>query len=238
MKQCSISVVHWQQGRLVGFLALLLFVSVLFVSCSNPLANGKGASTPISGSSSTSTQVALTQLKWCGKPFIVFRDEHAQAQAQSTVTPTVTATSTPTTLTDWSQIAPNLGFTLYLPATLPGGSCLVSVSGTLHDPVFGGNGSFTIGYLLPNHSPMSLSEVPKGANSLSFQCSPSTTTGQVGSSTSKPTATATTGKQSPYQICTGVRSGTNIVFSAQGVTASLEKFFNALQPNVKWMPAS
>jgi hypothetical protein len=247
MKQWAAFVVCWRQEKLYVFFGLFL-LSVLFVSCSNPLATGSGGgTTPTIGSTSTSEAVALTQLKWCGKPFIVFRDEHAQGAATPTSgTATATATSssgtppasTPTTLTNWSQIGPNLGFTLYLPASLPAGSCLVSASGTLHDPVFGGNGSFTIGYLLPNHSPLSLSEVPKGASSLSFQCSPSTTTGQVGGSTSTPTPSATADKQAPYQICTGVKSSTNIVFSARGTTASLENFYNALQPNVNWVPAS
>jgi hypothetical protein len=248
LKQCGAFGEHGRQGKIYGCLGLLL-VSILFVSCSNPLASG-GGSPALTPGSTSAQDVTLSQLKWCGEPFIVFRDEHAQ-NAQGTATPasgtaTTTATSnsgtpstgTPTTLTNWSQIGPNLGFTLYLPTSLPSGSCLVSASGTLHDPVFGGNGSFTIGYLLPNHSPLSLSEVPKGANSLSFQCSPSTTTGQVGSSTSMPSPVATADKQSPYQICTGVKSSTNVVFSAQGTTASLEKFYNSLQPNVNWLPAS
>src|SRR5205085_5641700 len=74
----------------------------------------------------------------------------------------------PTTITEWSQVKPNLGFTVFLPVMLPRGSCLVSASGTLHDPIFGGN--FIIGYLLPSSSPLSLSEAPARSNSPQFQC--------------------------------------------------------------------
>jgi hypothetical protein len=209
-------------------------------------------------------------LHWCTKRLMIFRDEGAPVTvtpnlgtpiattvatatasvggtptATTTVGTTPTAATTPTvgagtstTITDWTQVQPYLGFTVYLPAMLPSNACLVSVSGTIHDPIFGG--SFTIGYLLPDHSSLSLAEAPLRTRSSEFQCSPSTS--------ATPQATHIPGKgtptllpsptQAPTQICSGARDTTNIYFSARGSTADLQKFFNALQPNVDWIPAS
>ncbi len=232
----------------------LLFSSLVLISCSSLFGVSGGSSTP---AIPAPAQVPLAKLKWCGKPFIVFRDEHATptvtataaatasagtptatatAGSSPTATPTLAATPTPTTLTDWSQIKSSLGFTVYLPAILPAGTCLVSASGTVHDPIFGG--SFTIGYLLPDHSPISLSEAPKTAASLAFQCSPTSSPGTpvAGAGQSTPAAHSSPGG-SGYQICTGVKGETNIVFSARGSTATLKQFYNALQPDVNWVPA-
>src|SRR5439155_22537751 len=120
-----------------------------------------------------------------------------------------TAIPSPTTLTDWSQIKPNLGFTVFLPATLPGNSCLVSASGTLNDPIFGGN--FIIGYLLPDNSPFSLSEAPVRTNSREFQCTSSKgEASQVPRSTNSGTPAPTTSPTSvPALLCTGVKDNTS-----------------------------
>jgi hypothetical protein len=162
-----------------------------------------------------------------------------KATAAPTTTGTATATATPRTLTDWSQVEPNLGFTVYLPATLPQNSCLVSALGTIHDPALGG--SFTIGYLLPDHSSVSLAEAPLGAQSTQFQCNV-TSNLSVPATDSKaaktPTSASPTPTQIPQQICSGAMDRTNIIFSARGSTESLQMFFNALQPNVNWIPAS
>lgn len=236
--------------RLSGYAVVgVLLASVLFSACSNPLSGGKTQS-----ATATPSSLALAKLKWCTQPFIVFRDEHpaaasgsvtptttatatATATATSSVTPGATATGTagPATLTDWSQVQPLLGFTVYLPPHLPNGSCLVSASGTVHDPIFGG--SFTIGYLLPNHTALSLSEAPQGSNSLSFECTQSSGSAQqtTHAVTTTPTASPTT---TPYEVCSGVKGTTNVVFSGQGSTSSLTKFYNQLQPNVAWVPAS
>jgi hypothetical protein len=240
----------------------LLLSSFFIVSCSNPLSGGSATPTRPTVQP-TPAQVALTKLPWCGKPLILFRDEHATptpvASATATTTPvsgtptatvvkggtpTVTPTSTPTpstggaptTITDWSQVEPNLGFTVYLPSILPQGTCLVSTTGTLHDPVLGGN--FIIGYLLPNHSAISISEAPQKVNGLTFQCNPSNNSAPkipastlVASPTPSPSAV-------PYLVCIGVKDATNIVFSEQGSVSASTQFFNALQPNVNWVPAS
>src|SRR6266516_3170840 len=178
--QCSVFVVRWRPTW-ISLALNLCIASFLLVSCSGPSFGGSagGSSATIVP---TPAQLPLAKLHWCNKPFILFRDEHAAvtgtpsatATATTSSTPAATATASgtpnttpttatsptttptgPTTVTDWSQIKPNLGFTVFLPAMLPRSSCLVSASGTLHDPIFGGN--FIIGYLLPNSNTISLS---------------------------------------------------------------------------------
>src|SRR5450759_61378 len=267
--QSASFVARWRHVLLVLSTCLLLS-SFFLVSCSG-LNFGGGNSTPTA--KPTPSQVGLTKLHWCNKPFIVFRDEHApvtvtpasgtpSASATSTSnstpvttvtsvttvttvttggTPTATATTSPTpttpgqptTITDWSQIEPNLGFTVYLPATLPAKTCLVSVSGTVHDPIFGGN--FIIGYLLPDGSPLSLSEAPMRTNSRDFQCTSSKGTSPQNPGTPGVTPGPT---QIPILLCTGAKDTTDVVFSMKGSEESLKKFFDALQPNVEWAPVA
>jgi hypothetical protein len=238
-----LSSIAYKRRAMITIVGTVLLSSLLFAACSG--FGGGGPTSPTS--TSTPSSLALAKLHWCNKPTILFRDEHAPTTVtpKASVTATTTATSStptptatasgPTTVTEWSQIEPNLGFTVYLPRTLPTNSCLVSASGTFHDPIFGG--SFSIGYLLPDHSSVTLAEAPERNNSLSFQCSTSGSPApQVPhASTVTPTASATT---TPLLLCTGVRSGTNIVFSARGNQATLQQFFNNLQPNISWVPAS
>ena len=256
-------------GRIAGagrcrwlFAAVGLMLSSIFLaSCTGLFGNSSLATT----ATPTPSKLTLTKLHWCGKPSMVFRDEGAlvtaTASATPTTTPAVTATvgSTPTasatasatptatamptahgprTISDWSQVEPNLGFTVYLPATLPRGTCLVSAQATIHDPIFGGN--FFIGYLLPNHNSISLSEAPLNGQNVQFQCNPSGSASPQTKMTPKagtpvPSASPT---QAPNQLCSGARNTTNIVLLAQGSMDSLQNFFNALQPNVAWIPAS
>jgi hypothetical protein len=228
--------------------------SFLLASCSS-LSFGSGSASPTANA--TPSQLPLSKLHWCKKPFILFRDEHAPATKTPTATATpstattpgatakASATSAPTgsptlsTLTDWSQVKPLLGFTVYLPSTLPPQSCLVSVSGTVDDPIFGG--SFIIGYTLPDKSPISFSEAPSRPNGSNFQC-----TSMKGATISAP-ATATAGitatpQSSPTQpqilACIGIKGTTNIVFSGRGTAASLKQIFDNLKPDVAWEPAA
>lgn len=211
---------------------------LLLISCSDLTLGGNPAKptapvTPSQGQQGQ--QVPLANLHWCGKPLMIFRDEGAP-----TTTATVTATGTPSgttpkTLTDWPEVEANLGFSVYLPPSLPQGSCLVSASGTVHDPILGG--SFIISYLLPDHSPLSLSEAPLRSQNTQFQCNPSSSAASVVSQTGT-AEPSPTGTQLPGQLCTGVRGTTNIVFSARGSTASLQQLFNGFQPQVHWIPAS
>jgi hypothetical protein len=214
--------------------ACILLSSGLLVSCSGLDFPGSQAATV--ASTATQSAVALDKLHWCGKPLMIFRDEGAPVTVTPTVgtkptaTGTATATSTPTTITDWAQVEPNLGFTVYLPPTLPSASCLTSASGTIHDPILGG--SFTIGYLLSDHSSVSLSEAPLRSQNTTFQCTVSPGSGGG-------TPTGTSGRvEAAMQICTGARDTTHIVFSARGTMQSLQQFFNSLQPHVGWLPAS
>ena len=223
-------------------LSPLLFISMCLVACSGLNGGGANSTSTTKGATATSVpQVALANLHWCGKPILVFRDEGATKSSTPTVlgtstpavTPTTVATpsATPKTLTDWSQVEPNLGFTVFLPPTLPQGSCLISASGTIHDPTFGG--IFTIGYVLPNHDAISFSEAPLASQTSTFQCSPSSSTTATKNGTPTPGPTV-----EPVQLCTGARSTTNIVLSARGATSALEKTFTALQPHVTWVPTN
>lgn len=222
---------HRLPGRHEWLAMSFVLASVLLASCSNVKSGGNTTNT-IPGE--TAPQVALAQLHWCGKPVIIFRDEGASPAASApaapttidtSLTPTVTATARVNTVTDWSQVEPKLGFTIYLPQTLPQNSCLVSASGTLHDPIFGG--SFTIGYLLADHSSISLAEAPLRSQSHQFQCTPSS------SGSPKAGTPALT-----LQVCSGVQDGTSIVFSAHGSTNYLQQFFQGLQPHINWVPDS
>lgn len=247
-----------EPGKRLGFwLATgLFFLCLLVNACSNPF-DGTGSATP------TSSTQALAKISWCTKPLMVFRDEGAitptvTATATGTATGTATATGTtsttpsttgtpggtatttptagpgtPQTVTSWSLVKANLGFTIYLPATLPNGSCLLSAQATIHDPIFGG--SFTIGYLLPDHTALSLSEAPLKSQQITFQCNPtgSVTTPTAGT-TPTPVVTPTT---SSAQLCSGARGTTNIVLSGPGTAGHLQQIFNNLQPDVNWIPA-
>src|SRR3989440_13065984 len=212
VSQSSLLEVRWRFIWLCLSTCLLLS-SFILVSCSG-VNVGSSAAGPTA--KPTIPQVSLSKLHWCNKPFIIFRDEHAPITltpggGTSTVTAKATTGSTPaaipspTTLTEWSQIKPNLGFTVFLPAALPAATCLVSASGTLNDPIFRGN--FIIGYLLPDNSPLSLSEAPVRTNSREFQCTSSNEAApQVPRSTNSGTPAPTTSPTSvPALLCTGVK---------------------------------
>jgi len=222
------------------FLSLLL-TSILLVAC----ASGDGGQTSITGTKTT----PLAQLHWCGKkPLMVFRDEGAGATvtAGSPVaaeTPEIqtTPTTTATTLSNWDIVKTDLDFTVYLPGSLPNGTCLMSAAGTTHDPIFGS--SFTIGYLLPTDDSINISEAPVHMQNLTFQCNiekasniASNTASNAVSSNNVSSATAAT--KEPVQICTGVQKGTSIVLAARGTTDDLKTFFQNLQPNIDWVPGS
>lgn len=186
--------------------------------------------------------VALKQLQWCDKPFIVFSDlKNSSANATATGTPNIlptldtsngTATTNTPTITDWQKVKPQLDFTTYLPETLPQGSCLVSVTGTVHDPIFGS--SFTVSYLMPDHSSVNLAEAPLRAQNPEFQCSLSSTPDSTGKGT--PKAQSSSGQQ--IQLCSGARDKTSITFSAVGSNDFVKQFYNGLAANVNWVPAS
>jgi hypothetical protein len=252
VSRSSSHVAHWRYPW-GGPIICLLLSSFLLASCSS-LSFGGGSASPTARA--TPPQLPLSKLHWCKKPFILFRDEHAPtkrtpaatATPSTATTPASTATTsaastptgspTPSTLTDWSQVKPLLGFMVYLPSTLPPRSCLVSVSGTVDDPIFGG--SFIIGYTLPDKSPISFSEAPSRPNGSDFQC-----TSMKGATISAPVTnavTTATPQSSPTQpqilACIGIKGATNIVFSGHGTEASLKQIFDNLKPDVAWVPAA
>ena len=164
--------------------------------------------------------------------------------ATSTVGSTATATATvapgtPRTISDWSEVEANLGFSVFLPAKLPGNTCLVNAQATIHDPIIGG--SFTIGYLLPDHSALSLSEAPLISQNTAFQCNPSGNATPQTNTTPKagtPTPSPGTTQGVSLLLCSGAKETTNIVMSARGSTDHLQQIFNDLVPHIPWIPAS
>lgn len=191
----------WQRRQWPGYVLVYSILVMVLMACS-----GFGQD--------TNNGVVVSKLHWCSKPSMIFQDEEASGSK---------------TVTDWAQVQPNLGFTVFLPATLPVNACLVSVSGTLHDPILGS--SFMIGYLLPDQSALSLSEAPSRSQNMAFQCSPPTAT--TGQNKMQGTMAA---KDDAVQLCSGSRATTSIILSARGTTATLQQLFQALEPNVNWIP--
>lgn len=219
-------VLHMKSTSQLTLLSLLL-TSILLAAC----ASGGGGQTSITGTKTT----PLAQLHWCGeKPLMVFRDEGASATATAENPETqATPRSTATTLANWDIVKTDLDFTVYLPDSLPDGTCLMSASGTIHDPIFGS--SFTIGYLLPTDDSINISEAPVHMQNLTFQCDITQANNAI-SLNNVSSAKAIT--KEPEQICTGVQKGTSIVQAARGTTNELKTFFQNLQPNIDWVPAS
>ena len=264
-----LSYLKYSPGRLACLLlATFLVLSNLFLAaCTTSLSFGGSQGT--STATATPSELAIAQLHWCGKPSMLFRDEGAvtpaatasatsgvtsTATSTTTITPGITATAsvggtvtptatvapgTPRTITDWSEVEAGLGFTVYLPSTLPRETCLVNAQATIHDPVIGG--SFTIGYLLPDHSALSLSEAPLISQNTAFQCNPSNGATPQANNTPKagtPVVSPSATQELPLQLCSGAKDTTNVVMSARGSSVRLQQFFHNLQPNVSWIPAS
>jgi hypothetical protein len=263
------SSVKHSPGRFACFLlaTFLLLSNVFLAACSPSFSFGgnQGSST----ATPTPSELAIAKLHWCGKPSMLFRDEGAvtptvtasanpgvnsTVTSTTTVTPGLTATpgvgntgtptatvapGTPRTITDWSEVEAGLGFAVYLPATLPRGTCLVNAQATIHDPIIGG--SFTIGYLLPDHSALSLSEAPLISQNTAFQCNPSNGSMPQANNTSKaviPTVSPSTTKEVSLLLCSGAKDTTNVVMSARGSSDRLQQLFQNLQSNISWIPAS
>lgn len=182
---------QWAHG---GYLGLALLI-VALAGCS--LSLGGGNSTTVSGQ-------GLSALPWCDQPLISFQDDSQPSQQP---------------LTSWSAVKDQLGFTPYLPATLPKGSCLDLVGGSIHDPIFGGHLSIT--WVLPTSGPISFSEAPKrGSVSATPQCAQS----QQGSA-------ATT-------ICIGAVGDASVTIASHLPASALQVYFAHLQPNADWEPGA
>jgi hypothetical protein len=183
------------------------------------------------------TSTPLNQLHWCDKQTLLFQDA---------------SQSPPVTLTNWNQVKKALNFTVYLPQSLPVGSCLVSGEALIHDKVLGS--SFGVSYLLPGGVSLAFSETAmSGGETASFQCSPSNapqpTVTSTGTPTTTPTPTPTptstvtstvtpepTATPTVTLLCLGGKGSTNIVLDSSGSESSLQTLFKGLQPNVDWIP--
>lgn len=154
------------------------------------------------GSKSSAAKPSLTTLPWCDRPYMNFVDDSTQAQ---------------TPINDWSQVKSQLGFTLYLPPSLPTGSCLVLAGGSVHDPIYGGHVSLTWD-VAPDMSPLSFSEAPRRGAGSKPQCEASSQDAKVA-------------------ICVGTIKDTSITIVARQSPSQLQSVFNALQPDVEWLPS-
>jgi hypothetical protein len=212
--------------------------------CSKPaiLFRDEGA-VPTATATTTATTTPTVTRTLGGSPTATTATPTGSPTAATTATATVTPTAapgTPTTITDWAVVKADLGFTVFLPANLPRAACLVSAQATVHDPTFGG--SFLIGYLLSDHTSITISEAPLTSQSTTFQCNVS---GSSNPQKNNPSATATpqatvspTPTPVPLELCSGARNTTNIVLSARRSVEYLQQVFNNLQPGVTWIPVS
>ena len=228
---CRVAGMHLSRQSSISVVCMLILLSVALVACSGGAnTNSRVAPTP------TPAPVALAKLSWCGKPQEVFRDQASSSvKSSGAQTGLGAADNQPKTLTDWNVVKANLGFTLYLPQTLPAGTCLLSVSSSLRDPIFGSN--FTIAYVLPNKDLLSFSQAPLSVQHTVFQCSVSQNEAATAATGTAVAQTPTAVAQDPIQMCNGARDQTSIVFANRGTTSSLQQFLQNLQPNVDWMPA-
>jgi len=145
---------------------------------------------------------ALNQLHWCDKPTTLFQDA---------------SSSPPTTISDWKTVKSALSFTVYLPARLPNGSCLVDGHAIVHDKVLGS--SFSIAYQLPGGAPLALSEtLVTGAGTPDLQCQSDTS--------SKDTL-----------LCLGTIDKTSVVIDSKQSQKDLQTLFKNLKADVDWLPA-
>ncbi|HEX9035485.1 MAG TPA: hypothetical protein VF808_00675 [Ktedonobacterales bacterium] len=184
-----------ERGRSSRFSGLALGCVALLALTGCALGGGNG-----SGGAGGQT---LSSLPWCAQPQFNFVDSSSSSQKA---------------ITSWDQVKGQLGFTPYLPPSLPKGSCLDLLGGAIHDPIFGGHLSVT--WVLPNVGPISFSEAPAhGAAASAPQCPQS---GQSSDATT---------------ICIGVVGGTNVTVAAHLTQSQLTAYFNQLQPATDWQPA-
>jgi hypothetical protein len=155
------------------------------------------------GGPSGGADQSLTQISWCDRKDINFIDASSSNSAP---------------LTNWADVKDQLGFTYYLPSSLPKGTCLVLAGGKIHDAVFNG-GTFGITYNLPNDGPLSFSEAPKQSNaSTNVQCVQSAS-------------------DTKTNICQGVVGDTNVTIASRLSTSAIQNYFSSLKGNLAWVPA-
>ncbi len=168
-----------------------------------------------------STDQSLSALPWCDAPLISFQDDSQPSQPS---------------LTQWDSVKAQLGFTPYLPTSLPKGSCLDLVGGSIHDPVFGGHLSIT--WVLPTSGPISFSEAPRrgAAVTATPQCVTNSPTPQATASASA-TATPQAGGDTTT-ICIGALGDASVTLASHLSASALQAYYAKLQPNVDWQPTA
>lgn len=172
-----------------------------------------------SNSVAKSSDQSLNTLPWCDQPLISFQDDSQPSQQP---------------LTQWSAVKGELGFTPYLPATLPSGSCLDLVGGSIHDPIFGAHLSIT--WVLPATGPISFSEAPKrGAVSATPQCAQSS---QIPQGTQTAQSTQTPQASAETTICISALGDASVTIASHLPASALQAYFGKLQPNVDWAPVA
>jgi hypothetical protein len=155
------------------------------------------------GGIGTSDDKALSSLPWCDHPLITFQDDSTTEQKL---------------LTKWDDVKGDLGFTPYLPESLPAGTCLALAGGSIHNPIYGGQ--FSITYVLPKIGPVSFSEAPLHQGmSNKTQCIQST-------------------QDKTTNICVGAISSTSITIASRQSSSDIQTMFGTLKPNVAWVPAN
>lgn len=191
---------HAGRGRWLGggaALGLLLLLALALSGC-GPF--GGGGSGPLASSGSNQS---LSSLSWCDRPLITFQDDSTTSQNM---------------LTSWSAVKDQLGFTPYLPETLPQGSCLALAGGSIHNPIY--VGQFSITYVLPKIGPISFSEAPLHEGlSNKTQCIQST-------------------QDNKTTICVGAIANTSITIASRQSAADIQSMFGDLKPDVEWVPAN
>lgn len=211
-----------QRSRGAALFSVCMLALALLVVLAGCDLFGGGATT-----AQAPSDVALNQLPWCDKPLVDFQDNSTTSQA---------------TLTNWNDVKDQLGFSTYLPKTLPKGSCLVLAGGSIHDPIFGG--LFRITYDLPNSVPISFSEGPKRPGiSGAFSCTQNTSdvSTPIATPATPVATTATLPTPTPgvnAAICSGAIANTSISIASLQTQIDLQTTFKSLQPDVDWVPTN
>lgn len=175
-------------------LAFLVVAALTLTGCSLPGGTSSGVTTGPQG---------LSQLSWCDGPQIIFQDD---------------SSSTQQVISNWGQAQSQLGFTYYLPATMPAGTCLDIAGGVIHDQIFGGKLDLT--YTLPKIGSLTFAEAPKHGDIVtSLQC-------------------AVSPADSTANICIGAINDTTITIAGRDTDSDLQSIFHSLKPNVTWLPAN
>jgi hypothetical protein len=146
---------------------------------------------------------SLTQIPWCYSKNVSFKDQSAPNADP---------------LTNWADVKDQLGFTYYLPSSLPKGTCLMFAGGTIHDSVFNG-GMFKITYNLPDSGPLAFAEAPKQSNaSTNVQCLQSV-------------------QDAKTNICQGVVGDTSVTIASRLSSGAMQNYYPSLKGNLAWVPA-